>query len=676
MTPADYLRAGWALVPIPKLAKGPKSAPGTRNWNRREKCVTGPEGLPRLTGNLGLAHAYSGTCALDFDDLERATAWLAEQGIDAAALFADPLAIRIDSGRPNRAKLLYRLATPLPTVKCAAYQDAEGKPRKALELRCATRDGYTVQDVLPPSLHPITGKPYAWRYDELVADPLHPPELPAPVLALWQRLAANGQAPEHPAPETPAPAAAEIRALLDKHDPDAPYDDWIRVGMAIHHALGADGFALWDEWSAQSSKYRGRGDLVGHWRSFGRATHPVTLASLRTQQPADPEEFTEVPAEAPRAGRFAPIPAGQMLAWPNPGWLVKHVIPRAGLVVVYGASGSGKTFAVLDLAMAIATGSDWREHRTTKGRVVYVVAEGQGGFKHRIDALQRQGVPIDALEVVTVVPNLLQAQDVRELIADIGPAAMIVLDTFAQVTPGANENASEDMGRALGHCRILHRETGATIVLVHHAGKDETKGARGWSGLKAAADAELEVSRFEETRLLRVTKMKDGTDGAVYPFRLTEVPLGEDDDGDPITSAIVEHTTGTGFAPARKRRTPGQLGQLVLDVITDLSGPEAGAFVAVEAVLDEAAHRLPHDPNAGKDQRRVRSRRAIERLAGDGWLLVENNQLAIFGELPEGGSCEIQRAAGDAWVTRHPASPSRHPVKGDVCGDVGGETPL
>ena len=102
--------------------------------------------------------------------------------------------------------------------------------------------------------------------------------------------------------------------------------------------------------------------------------------------------------------------------------------------------------------------------------------------------------------------------DISELVRAVtasGGADVIVVDTFAQVTPGANENAGEDMGLALANARALAAATGAVVVLIHHAGKDAAKGARGWSGIKAAADAEIEIIR----RLgAAVTVLKPGED--------------------------------------------------------------------------------------------------------------------------------------------------------------------
>jgi len=237
----------------------------------------------------------------------------------------------------------------------------------------------------------------------------------------------------------------------------------------------------------------------------------------------------------------------------------KHVIPAAELVVLFGSSTAGKTFMAIDLAMAIALGHDWRDQYIVKqGAVVYVAAEGASGVQDRLRAycehhqLDMTRVP---LRVVRVAPNLLLRAEALELAKAIGPGiAMIVLDTFAQTMPGGNENSAEDVGLALAHCKGLRRATGAVVLLVHHSGKDESKGARGWSGLRAAADAELEVISDGERRLMRITKQKDGRDDLEFGFSLLSVGLELDEDGDMVESCVIDHTGLPPEKPAKPLR--------------------------------------------------------------------------------------------------------------------------
>jgi hypothetical protein len=158
-----YVRAGLALVPIPSGQKGPIAT----GWNQPEQCVLTEDQVWRLRGmNIGLAHAYcqpSPTGAIDIDDFDRAAVWCAERGFDLMEALSAPDAVQIRSGRANRAKLLYRLPTAMREFAYSEGDDA------VIDFRCATRTGKTVQDVLPPSIHPITRKPYEWHLGEAAA---------------------------------------------------------------------------------------------------------------------------------------------------------------------------------------------------------------------------------------------------------------------------------------------------------------------------------------------------------------------------------------------------------------------------------------------------------------------------------------------------------------------------
>jgi P4 family phage/plasmid primase-like protien len=178
MIAAEYVTAGLVLVPIPRGKKGPE----IKGWNLRRNCIETPEQAAKLNGhNIGLAHVYSRTCAVDVDDFKTADAWLSERGIDLAALLMADDAVQISSGREGRAKLLYRLPAGVESL-------TTHKIENALELRCAASNGLSVQDVLPPSIHPDTGKPYQWKG---TGDWRRIPELPAPLLELWRKLDAK-----------------------------------------------------------------------------------------------------------------------------------------------------------------------------------------------------------------------------------------------------------------------------------------------------------------------------------------------------------------------------------------------------------------------------------------------------------------------------------------------------
>lgn len=268
-----YIREGWALVPVPKGSKGLD----TKGWNLAENCIKTEGGARSITGNMGLAHAYSRTCALDFDNLERARQWLKERSVDPDALLGADDSVHLLSGRPNRDKLLFKLPdgiSPLASKKVDPYYDEdEGKHTHALEFRCATADGLTVQDVLPPSIHPGTGRPYQWHYtDELLGDWRHLPELPAEVLDLWESLIQGG-------PSSAAKGESDLGDIERMVTLGAVTDDVmadLRSAMAVFTEEDADNYHFWAEQmglALKSLAQAGREDeACAMWHAFSASS--------------------------------------------------------------------------------------------------------------------------------------------------------------------------------------------------------------------------------------------------------------------------------------------------------------------------------------------------------------------------------------------------------------------
>jgi len=340
---------------------------------------------------------------------------------------------------------------------------------------------------------------------------------------------------------------------------------------------------------------------------------------------------------AAKARRFQVLTIPQLLQRPRAAWLVRGVLPRAGIAMVYGESGSGKSFFILDLAAAIARGMDWRGHKVERAApVVYVCAEGEADFRDRTQAYCTFNDLADfPMGVVPDAPNLLLKDDVRDLIAAVrafGPTSLIVVDTLAQATPGANENSGEDMGRALAHCKALHRATGALVLLVHHSGKDSAKGARGWSGLRAAVDAEIEVTRFGsgefgDPRAARVSKLKGGRDGAEFGFRLNLVAIGAHEDGEAISSCVV---TAEEARPKgqRKKEPKGEWPQVVLRVAQALV--DLNDTVTTNELIETAVNEMPAPDDGTKDRRRYRVMRATEALVAANRLSTAGGRVEVL----------------------------------------------
>jgi hypothetical protein len=240
--------------------------------------------------------------------------------------------------------------------------------------------------------------------------------------------------------------------------------------------------------------------------------------------------------------------------------LVKGLIGVGTLFVVYGESNSGKTFWILDLALAVAAGRPWRGRRTVRGLVIYVAGEGAASVRARVAAYRQTHADIPAGIPFCIVPqsvDFLTASSVDTLIGAIRAAedhcgekvALVVIDTFARAIPGGNENDAKDVGIAIAAADRLRQATGAAVGFIHHAGKDPTKGARGSSALRAATDTEILIEGLTGPRTATVTKQRDFAIGEKCAFELRQVVLGTDADGDAITSCVVEEAA-TPTSPA------------------------------------------------------------------------------------------------------------------------------
>ncbi|MFO0687498.1 MAG: AAA family ATPase [Myxococcota bacterium] len=235
-------------------------------------------------------------------------------------------------------------------------------------------------------------------------------------------------------------------------------------------------------------------------------------------------------------------------------YLVKGLLSRHSLAAEIGASGSSKSFVAVDLALHVASGTPWRGLRTRRGRVVYIAAEGAAGLRNRITAARKR-LALGSAETVEfyLVPDVVRlvegSDDVDRLVSTVrgafpnGRADLFILDTLSRSIAGRDENSSQDMTEAIAQADRLRVEFGAAVLILHHSGKDESRGARGHSSLRAALDTELEVRKLDGTYTLTLTKSREHETGRVWHHRLEPVELGTDADGDPITSCIVRPVT-------------------------------------------------------------------------------------------------------------------------------------
>jgi archaellum biogenesis ATPase FlaH len=198
------------------------------------------------------------------------------------------------------------------------------------------------------------------------------------------------------------------------------------------------------------------------------------------------------------AGRFEIVWGDGIENLPDPEWLINGVIVRGSLSVLYGKSGVGKSFVSLDMAGAIASGMDWHGLDTHQGAVLYIAAEGIGDLGLRLEAM-RHHRGIDSLANVGAIlepVNLMEREGSLNLsnLEDTSgaPPVLVIVDTLARSMVGGDENSAKDMMQVVADCQRLQEATGATVLIIHHTGKDGLQ-ERGSSALLAAVDTHIKL---------------------------------------------------------------------------------------------------------------------------------------------------------------------------------------
>ena len=264
--------------------------------------------------------------------------------------------------------------------------------------------------------------------------------------------------------------------------------------------------------------------------------------------------------------RIRLLTVDQLFERPRAEWLVEGIVEARRLAMANGPSDTYKSFMTLGLGLCVATGCDWHGHAVKPGPVVFVVAEGGSGIRNRVRAWMQE-------QEIDTIPNaffllddlqLLASGDVKALntqIAHVCPhPALIVLDTFAACFVGGEENSAKDTGLALSSARYLVNTTGATVLLVHHSGRQDTDRERGSSALKGNVDVMISVSRTGDTIAVKNTKQKDHEAFRPFQLQLKQVELG----GGETSCVLIDCRTGS---PTARATSLSASEQRALDVL-------------------------------------------------------------------------------------------------------------
>lgn len=221
-------------------------------------------------------------------------------------------------------------------------------------------------------------------------------------------------------------------------------------------------------------------------------------------------EAGDKPSVAGRS-KFYPLDLTEQSTQEEPEWIIPGLIPAKGAIVVYGKPKSFKSFLALDLALGIAAGEETFGSRPIQGPVVYAAGEGEANIarKHvpawRIAKGRSDDFPFYVVPRVPHVITGVEGKDaetaelVRQIKARGIKPSVVIIDTMARAIGGLEENSAKDVGVFVAACDYIRDELGCAVIVVHHSGKDGTRGSRGSNALEGAFDTVLEVKRHEKS---------------------------------------------------------------------------------------------------------------------------------------------------------------------------------
>lgn len=370
--------------------------------------------------------------------------------------------------------------------------------------------------------------------------------------------------------------------------------------------------------------------------------------------------------DAPATGGLAYVDFDPDLETPPPAWLAKGLLPRAGIGVLLGESGAGKSFAAIHAALSVAWGLPLFGAKVSQGAVLYIAAEGGKSVARRFTAANRErggavtaanltrsdGAPVLArapIRIVHEAPDLSREGDATPLVETIRNAraeferlghrlALVIVDTWHAAMGGGEENSAADAGHALKPL-VAESEAGDFLTLiVHHPGKDSERGARGSNALPAAADAIISVTvpghegaKAKPSTALRravVTKMRDGEAGGEFAYRLPVVEIGVDADGEPVTTCHVQP------CDVPTEQAVGKLSgydRKLMECVATVTPADGEGRASYNAARSAFYNRLKgENPDQSQDTRRKAWDRARDKALAEGRLAMNSDETQLW----------------------------------------------
>ncbi|WP_287981065.1 AAA family ATPase [Acidiphilium sp.] len=384
---------------------------------------------------------------------------------------------------------------------------------------------------------------------------------------------------------------------------------------------------LAEKWDAQSPRSVGETEVIAYCRERGASPDAVgryvAAAGLgRAQQAftAEPRPIdspTSPPASRKRfeISRITPLDHSIRQRELIAGWFGLGEFLRLN-----GSPGCGKTTLAVDWAAHIAGGLPWRGHAVEQGAVLVIELEGAANLQTRVEAtctelgLKQTEIP---LFMTADSVSLAVESEWRPLLdaitdTDFGsPLQLVVIDTQARASAGADENSASDTALIVRAIDEIRAKTKAAVLLLHHLphGADRARGSTAFLG---AVDCEMLTRRDESgVGTIKVVKMRNRADPPPAHYRLKSVPIGFGPDGALVTGAAAVPAEAPGPQKALKPAA-----QIALDILTEHGGMSEEKWIA--------AFLGCYPGPASLEGKRKAFRRAVKELVEAGAVTVEN----------------------------------------------------
>lgn len=311
---------------------------------------------------------------------------------------------------------------------------------------------------------------------------------------------------------------------------------------------------LWLEWSAagggsaadvaEAERRWDEGkltaDRTGFQAIFTRAQHAgwenPAAERIRVSSVSSVEDFDELPPEEPEQPRSFPHSGG----YGKPGKFIVEGLVPVGVAMFYGPSSSFKSYCIISILCRVAMKTHrWAGRNIKGGAVLYVAAEGGSSVMPRVGAWADKyngGKPVELFYTLPLAVDLSVPARVSAIIKEIRrieqvtgePVRIVAVDTLSQSMMQGDENSASDVAKFMAGATRIVNETGAAVIIVHHSGKDSSKGMRGSSAAFANGDAVIRVERIDDAVNLINEKQRTGPAQPTRGYLVPTVQLPED----------------------------------------------------------------------------------------------------------------------------------------------------